>query len=221
MRRRSFLSLLAPSLAAGFVLLPMAVAPAVAKSQDGPLQPGEAKALIKALGDAAVDMLSNQQSTQQEKIRRFRHLLNQSFALKGIGRFALGRYWRHASRTQRRRYLKLFEDYIVNSYAARFGNYAGESFLVLDERIDDRGRATVSTRIQRPGGEPVEVVWYLHERSGSVRIVDVMVEGISMSLTQRSDFASAVRTAGGDLDVFLNTLEAKVRSIDIEPSKSQ
>jgi phospholipid transport system substrate-binding protein len=53
----------------------------------------------------------------------------------------------------------------------------------------------------------------LRERVGAVRIVDVMVEGISMSLTQRSDFASAIRNAGGDLEVFLDALEVKVRSI--------
>ncbi|MDP7547624.1 MAG: ABC transporter substrate-binding protein [Alphaproteobacteria bacterium] len=221
MRRRGYLGLFALALAAVFVAPPMAGSRAVAKSQDRMLLPGEATALVKALGDAAVEMLSNKQLTPREKTRRFRHLLNQSFALKGIARFALGRYWRHANLGQRRRYLKLFEDYIVNSYAARFGNYSGESFVVLDERIDDRGRAVVSTRIQRPSGEPVEVVWHLHERLGAVRIVDVTVEGISMSLTQRSDFAAAVRTAGGDLDAFLDTLEAKVRGIKFQPAKSQ
>ena len=167
----------------------------MAESRDRPLLPGEARDMVKALGDAAVTMLSNQQLSQPEKTRRFRHLLNQSFALRGIARFALGRYWRRSDFAQRRRYLVLFEDYIVNSYAARFGNYSGESFIVVDESIDQRGWATVKTRIQRPGGEPVEVIWHLRERLGAVRIVDVVVEGISMSLTQRSDFAAAVRTA--------------------------
>ncbi|MBT4042714.1 MAG: ABC transporter substrate-binding protein [Rhodospirillaceae bacterium] len=218
-RRRGFLGLFALAMATAFVALSVAGPPAIAKSPDRPLLPGEATELVRALGDAAVEMLSNDQLTQREKVRRFRHLLNQSFALKGIARFALGRYWRQASLTQRRRYLKLFEDYIVNSYSARFGNYAGEAFIVLAERTDDRGRAVVSTRIQRPSGQPVDIVWHLRERLGAVRIVDVVVEGISMSLTQRSDFAAAVRTAGGDLDTFLDALEAKVRSTNVQPAK--
>lgn len=199
----------------GTLLLAAFLFPAIAdaKSKGRPLEPGEATALIKTLGDAAVAMLSDKKLGQVEKIRRFRHLLNESFALKGIARFALGRYWRRADSLQRRRYLKLFEDYIVNSYAARFGNYAGEQFIVSSERIDERGGAVVTTRIQRPGGDPVKVLWHLRERQGAVRIVDVMVEGISMSLTQRSDFAASVRTAGGNLDAFLDTLEAKVRNI--------
>ncbi|MBT6977283.1 MAG: ABC transporter substrate-binding protein [Rhodospirillaceae bacterium] len=210
MRRRKFLGLCALTLAVAVSATDRA---AMAESRDRPLLPGEARDMVKALGDAAVTMLSNQQLSQPEKTRRFRHLLKQSFALRGIARFALGRYWRRSDFAQRRRYLVLFEDYIVNSYAARFGNYSGESFIVVDESIDQRGWATVKTRIQRPGGEPVEVIWHLRERLGAVRIVDVVVEGISMSLTQRSDFAAAVRTAGGDMDAFLDTLEAKVRKI--------
>ena len=186
--------------------------PAMAKSQNRPLAPGEAMALIKDLGDTAVAMLSNKSWNHADKMRQFRYLLNESFALKGIARFALGRYWRKADIPQRRRYLELFEDYIVNSYAARFRNYDGEEFIVLRENVDDRGGAVVTTRIQRPGGDPVEVIWHLQERLGVVRIVDVMIEGISMSLTQRSDFSASVRTTGGDLDKFLDTLEITVRN---------
>ena len=186
--------------------------PAMAKSQNRLLAPGEAMALIKDLGDTAVAMLSNKSLNHADKMRQFRYLLNESFALKGIARFALGRYWRKADIPQRRRYLQLFEDYIVNSYAARFRNYDGEEFIILGENVDNRGGAVVTTRIQRPGGGPVEILWHLQERLGVVRIVDVMIEGISMSLTQRSDFAASVRTTGGDLDKFLDTLEITVRN---------
>jgi phospholipid transport system substrate-binding protein len=213
MRREGYRRLFGLALGAFLMAASLAGPPAAAKSEGRPLLPGEATALVKALGDAAVKMLSDKRFSQTEKTRRFRHLLNDSFAVKGIARFALGRYWRRASFPQRQRYLTLFEDYIVNSYAARFGNYAGETFVVIGEHIDDRGWATAKTRIQRPSGAPVDVVWRLRERVGAVRIVDVMVEGISMSLTQRSDFASAIRTAGGDLEVFLDALEVKVRSI--------
>jgi phospholipid transport system substrate-binding protein len=218
-RRRDLIGLLGlalgPIFSAATLSLPIifTASKAAAKSQNRPLEPGVATALINTLGNAAVAMLSDRTINQPEKIRRFRHLLNQSFALKGIARFALGRYWRRAAPPQRKRYLKLFEDYIVNSYAARFGNYSGEKFIVLRESIDARGWAVVTTRIQRRGGEPVDVIWHLRERLGAVRVVDVVVEGISMSLTQRSDFAAAVRMVAGDLDAFLDTLEAKVRNI--------
>lgn len=191
------------------------------KSKNLLLLPGDPSALIRTLGNSAIEMLTNKKLDSREKNRRFRHLLNEGFALKGIGRFALGRYWRRATPAQRNRYQRLFEDYIVNSYSARFGSYAGETFLIVKERIDNPGRASVSTRILRPSGGPINVVWHLRERLGTLRAVDVVIEGISMSLTQRSDFASAIRIAGGDLDMFLDTLEAKVRSINIGPKNNQ
>ena len=189
------------------------ISSAMAKSQGRPIAAGEATAFIKDLGDAAVTMLSNKSLSVDESTRQFRQLLNKRFALKGIARFVLGRYWRMADFQQRQRFLKLFEDYIVNSYAARFRNYDGEQFIVLGENVDNRGWAVVTTRIKRPGGDSIEVLWHLQERLGAVRVVDVMIEGISMSLTQRSDFAASVRTAAGDLDKFLDTLEIKIRKI--------
>ena len=212
-RRREILHALGCMTFSTFLIGSLFMPSAVAKSQGRPLAPGEATDLIKGLGDEAVAMLSNKSLSNDESIRQFRQLLNKRFALKGIARFVLGRYWRIADFPQRQRYLKLFEDYIVNSYAARFRNYDGEQFIVLGENVDNRGWAVVTTRIKRPGGDPIEVLWHLQERLGAVRIVDVMIEGISMSLTQRSDFAASVRTAGGDLDKFLDTLEIKIRKI--------
>ena len=177
-RRREILHVLGCMTLSTFLIGSPLTPSAMAKSRGRPLAPGEATNLIKDLGDEAVAMLSNKSLSDDESIRQFRQLLNKRFALKGIARFVLGRYWRIADFPQRQRYLKLFEDYIVNSYAARFRNYDGEQ-----------------------------------ERLGAVRIVYFMIECISMSLTQRSDFAASVRTAGGDLDKFLDTLEIKIRKI--------
>ncbi|MDP6564361.1 MAG: ABC transporter substrate-binding protein [Alphaproteobacteria bacterium] len=194
------------------VLLAAAVLLALAgPAQARPLAAGEATEFIEELGNRAVAMLSDTDTTQRHKTRQFRQLLRQDFALKGIARFTLGRYWRRANAKQRSRYLFLFEDYVVNSYAARFGSYGGETFTIVDERINDRGRAMVSTRINRKGGKPVVVQWHVHERDSRIKIVDVVIEGISMSMTQRSDFAAAIRSAGGDLDAFLDTLADKAR----------
>jgi phospholipid transport system substrate-binding protein len=153
-------------------------------------------------------MVSNEALSQDEKSRQFRGLLQQSFALKPIARFVLGRYWKQADDRQRERYVLLFEDYIVQSYSARFGEYAGETFRIIDEKPEGNSGTVVTTMIMRPQGEPVEVQWFVREHKGELKIVDVVIEGISMSLTQRSDFAAAIRKNGGDINAFLDSLEA-------------
>ncbi|HZD26652.1 MAG TPA: ABC transporter substrate-binding protein [Alphaproteobacteria bacterium] len=174
---------------------------------------GAPSQFIKDLGENAITMVRNPDLSHEEKTKRFRALLEKGFALKPIARFVLGRYWREASDAQRQRYVKLFEDYIVNSYSARFNEYEGETFKVLGEHSNGKEAAVVTTKVDRPkGGEPVKVDWHVHDYNGELKIVDVVIEGVSMSVTQRSDFAGAIRQYGGNLDAFLDALQKKVNS---------
>lgn len=173
---------------------------------------GRASDFIEKLGNDAVSMVSNTDLNHQEKTSRFRALLKNHFALKPIARFVLGRYWRKATSSQRARYVRLFEDYIVRSYSSRFSEYKGETFRIIDEKPQKNAGAVVTTMILRPQGEAVEVRWFLREHRNQLKILDVVIEGISMSLTQRSDFAAAVRKNGGNIDLFLDSFEKIVRT---------
>jgi phospholipid transport system substrate-binding protein len=173
---------------------------------------GEPSQFIQDLGNTAVGMVTNNNLTQADKAQQFRQLLRDGFALPSIARFAMGRYWRKADETQRERYTHLFEDYIVASYSARFNEYEGEAFKIVEEKRLDEGAAIVTTSIQRPNAKPVQVDWQVRDHNGQLKIVDVVIEGISMTLTQRSDFAAAIRQAGGDIDKFLDSLANKANN---------
>lgn len=170
---------------------------------------GEPSQFIQNLGNSAVAMVTDANLSQTDKIAQFRQLLRDGFALPSIARFALGRYWRRADEDQRQRYTLLFEDYIVASYSARFNEYEGESFRIVDEKLLDDGAAIVTTSIMRPNAQSVQVDWQVRDHRGQLKIVDVVIEGISMTLTQRSDFAAAIRQSGGNIDKFLDSLDRK------------
>ena len=184
----------------------------LAETNADTLDAGRASNFIEKLGNDAVSMVSNTDLNNQEKTSRFRALLKKNFALKPIARFVLGRYWRKANSRQRERYVALFEDYIVRSYSSRFSEYKGETFRIIDEQSQKESGAVVKTMILRPEGEAVEVRWFLREHDGQLKILDVVIEGISMSLTQRSDFAAAVRKNGGNIDLFLDSFEKIVNA---------
>ena len=173
---------------------------------------GAPSAFIKKLGTSAISMASDKELDHKARIERFRRLLKDGFALKAISKFVLGRYWKKASAEQKLRYTALFEEYVIASYANRLREYGGETFKVTGEKLSDETSATVSTLILRPKRAPVRVIWQIRDRDDRLKIVDVVIEGISMSLTQRSDFASAIRGKGGDIDAFLDALERKVRA---------
>ena len=160
------------------------------------VQPGAASQFIRQLSDQAIATLSAPGGSLEGREAQFRSLLSQGFDLSFIGRFVLGRYWRQATPEQRSAYLALFGEYVLKTYSARLGGYAGEGMTILSERPAGTKDVVVSTRILRPSGPPIEAVWRVRTTGARYRIIDVMVEGVSMVVTQRSEFAAVVQRHG-------------------------
>jgi phospholipid transport system substrate-binding protein len=171
----------------------------------------EAGTFVSSLASDAIAGMADKTMSLEDRTQRFRTLLTAHFDVPEIARFVLGRYWRLATPDERTEYTKLFEDYIVNIYAARFQDYNGEQLKVSTAVKDDDG-AFVSSSIVRQGGPPVKVDWKLKTEAPSYKIVDVMVEGVSMSVTQRDDFAAAIQAHGGKVAGLIEMLKQKVQT---------
>jgi len=169
---------------------------------------------IDKLGEAAIQSLTAPGLTSDDRRQRFRDLLQRSFNVPGIGRFVLGRYWNAATDQERQDYLKLFEELIVRTYADRFSEYSGEKFVVGKvQRDTERPKyATVFSTIARPNKQAVRVDWRVRQEDDQTwRVVDVVIEGVSMSITQRSEFASVIESKGGTVKALIDTLRQKVQ----------
>jgi len=169
---------------------------------------GDASAFVLDLGKEATRVLSRKELSLAEREAKFQTVLYSNFNVQAIGRFALGRYWRQASSEQKHDYLELFGKFIVKNYASKLGGYSGENLKVLSETpLENQKDVLVNTRIERPSGAPINITWRVRSKGDSRRVVDVMVEGISMALTQRQQFASVVSQHG--LQGLLETLRAR------------
>ena len=167
-----------------------------------------ADAFIKTIGKEAIESLTGKDLTDAQRESRFRAILNRSFDIKLIARFTLGRYWRIASPKQQKEYVRLFEDFIVQAYAARFKNYAGETFEVGQVRdINDRDKL-VSSDLILTDGRKIPVHWRVRGNS-DYKIIDVLVEGVSMAITQRDEFAAIINQKGGKVEGLLVALREK------------
>ena len=70
--------------------------------------------------------------------------------------------------------------------------------------------AVVASEIVRPtGAPPVKVEWHLTDQRGTYKIRDVAVDGISMAVTQRSEFASVIQRNGGQVQGLITMLREK------------
>ncbi len=170
----------------------------------------DAERLIAGLRDEAVVMASNDLSLPQKE-RRFRNLLHSSFDLPAIGRFVLGRYWRTATPEQQREFLALFEDLTVFTWVKRFDEYAGEEIRVISTR-NEAGGMVIDTRVERPRGPAIPVTWRATDGGGRLRVVDIVVEGVSMAITHRSEYTSTIRTSGS-IDGLLQAMRRKVEEL--------
>ena len=147
-----------------------------------------------------------------ERLARFRQLYLADFDGPGIARFVLGRYWRSASEQEQQEFLRLFEDYVVFVYGTRLSNFGGETFKIRGSRTDESG-TIVSTDILSPNGDaPIKLDWRLITDHGSFKINDVIIEGISMLVTQRSEFATVIQRHGGQVGELLAMMRERTKT---------
>lgn len=130
-----------------------------------------------------------------------------------VARFVLGRHWRLATPEQRERYLREYQGFLVSHYASRFTRYSGGSYKILDATEDEEGKVTVAMEIRTPEDRNVTVEYRLHTTAdGSFKVFDVVVEGVSLITTQRSEFASVLGNNG--LDYLIDQLANRTLSLD-------
>jgi phospholipid transport system substrate-binding protein len=166
----------------------------------------QAQNIINSLGDEAISLMANGSLGQQGREQAFAKLLRKHFDMKTIGRFVLGRYWRSANDVQKSEYQTLFENMVVNVYSKRFNEYSGQAFSVAGSRREGTKDVIVHSVVDS-GSNNIAVDWRLRQkRDGSLKVIDVIVEGVSMSVTQRSDFSAVIQRGGGNIEVLLDHL---------------
>ncbi len=201
--RRSFFA----ALAVGLIALFTSTHDARADQADG------ARKFIQALGDKAIATLADKNVTPEAAAKTFHDMLVNDFDLDLLGKFAIGpSNWKAATPAQREQYLKLFEKLVVQIYSDRFSLYNGETWKVTESKVEDGNDSYVTALIMKPNGSapPVKVDWRVRNKGGRMRVIDVIVEGVSMTVTQRSEFTAVIQKNGGDLDAFLKTLSDRV-----------
>lgn len=174
-----------------------------------------AQTFIEGLGEEAVNALTAEGVSRADRIVRFSELLNHNFDVETIGKWVLGRYWRTATDAEKAEYLKLFEQYVVITYVERFNQYSGEKLKVIKSVSEPGEDSLVYSEIQRPtGGEPIRVDWRVRSDADVYKIIDVYVEGISMSQTQRKEFSSVIRSNGGTVEGLLTALRTQIAKLN-------
>ncbi len=173
-------------------------------------QDSSAASFVDSFGNQLVAVVNGDQSLA-EKEQRLRPLIDKAVDVDTIARFCLGRFVNSVTPQQLAEFTQLFHGVLVNNITSKIGEYRGVTFRMGDTAM--RGNeAYVATVVQRPNNAPTNVRWVVSTATGTPKIVDVVAEGTSLRLTQRSDYASYLSHNGNSIDALLAAMKRQIGS---------
>ncbi len=190
--------------AAGAVLAP--TAPSAAGIVD------ESKQVIEGMSSRVLSTLKSQGLSRAQREQRFAEIFRSNFDVPTIGRWVMSHAWRNADPSQRKQLMELFQAYIIKTYTIQLSKYTGEQFKVVSASPDGRGAVVISHIVG--GGSPVVLKWRMRRAGNAVKVRDVVIDNISMSLNQRREFTSVYRARGNSVDGLITAMRQKVAQLD-------
>ena len=139
------------------------------------------------------------------KQQKLQAVIDRTVDVNGVARFCLGRFWRTASPAQQSEYLDLFHRVLMINITGKVGEYQGVSFI-LGRAQPREGAVVVASTVNRPGTAPSKVDWVVNSESGSMKIIDVIAEGTSLRLTQRSDYSAYLARNNNSVQALIDAL---------------
>ena len=174
----------------------------------------QAERFIGDLGASTESALANNASlSPAERSDKLNAFIDGIVDVPTIARFTMGRHWRRASEQQRADFTALFRNYLASSVSdriAQLANAAIEIQKVVPVKASRSNDVLVMCRIaMSKGRSSLGIVWRVRETAAGPRLVDVIVDGISMAVVQREEFASVLSANNGDIGSFIAALREK------------
>jgi phospholipid transport system substrate-binding protein len=197
---------------AGLALLTLSPGPAPAATT-----PEGATAVIQDLAERAWGLLHRKDLDQRHRLDQLTQLLTSKTDVPLLSRLVLGRYWRDLSEAQQAGYEKLFRAVVMRNLARRLDQYANgasgpldQHFRIVGEQPAGGDDVLVRTKVLTQEGDNLNVDWRLRVRDGRPVIIDTIVAGASLLVSQRSEFAAVIERS--NVDGLLTELRARAQS---------
>jgi len=118
--------------------------------------------------------------------------IDKIFDFKELSRRTLGKAWKKMSAEQQTEFVQLFRELLQGVYADRLLAYSDQKVLFEKEIMLKKGRAEVQSYLQTSDGKKVPLFYRLTDKSGSWKVYDVIIEGVSMVKNYRTQFRQII-----------------------------
>lgn len=119
----------------------------------------------------------------------------------------MGRPWREMSGQQRRQFADALKVYLARKYGRRFREFQGAEITVRGTRAIRRG-VEVQTTANLRGSAPFEVLFRVRDVNGQPKFYDIVIEGISLVVTERAEIGAKLDARRGDVNALIADLRA-------------
>jgi len=198
-----------PRLSFGHRLAQMLVAALACVGTIAPAAPAaeSPRAVVEATTSAVIAVLANKGLSTDEKRRRVEEIVYARVDFDTLSRLVLGRSGSQLSEEQRTEFQREFKQNLSATYGRNVESYKNEKVTIIDDRQEARGDWTVRTKIVRHGPDDISVDYRLRQTDGTWKIIDVIIEGVSLVSNYRSQFQEIM--ANGGIDRLLKLLREK------------
>ena len=148
---------------------------------------------------ASINSIINSGKSESAMLRDFEKLFASYADVPTIARSALGPAARQASSAQLSAFSKAFQGYISRKYGRRFREFVGGRIEVTDARQVKSFVEVVSTAYMQ-GESPFEVRWHVSDKAGKSLFFNIIIEGVNMLASERTEIGALLDQRGGDLD---------------------
>lgn len=171
-----------------------------------------AEIFVKKITNQGIEELINSNVSATEKQERFTKLFNEDLDLDFIGKFVLGRYWRTANAKQRSEFIDVYRKLNIQTWSARFDEFKGKHFEFDGvENSKSPDQVFVNTKVPMEEGTPAIVRWRVKETNGKMKVVDIVIENVSLAQTSRSEYTSYIKNSPDGINGLIKDLKKRLK----------
>jgi len=172
----------------------------------------KALAMVENLTREGIEKIVNSTSSQAEKNKVFRELFTENLDLDFIGKYVLGRYWRTATPAEQKEFINLYREFNVQTWSKRFDEFKGRKFVFKGtSNASNPQQVFVNTEVPMKEGAPASVKWRVYEKNGKLRIIDIIIENVSLAQTARNEYTAFIAKSPNGVKGLLEHLRQKIK----------
>lgn len=153
--------------------------------------------VVQSTSDQVLAVLAQRDLTKEARRERVKAIVMQSTDFDTLSRLVLARNWSRFTPAQQAEFQREFESHLSATYGRRLDTYRNEKVSIVGDRKEANGDWTVQTRILHGGGSNDVVVDYrLRQTAGAWKVIDMIIEQVSLVANFRSQFQEIVGSGG-------------------------